>query len=185
MALLSLSNLEKSFGPRAVLKGLSLSLERGDRLGLIGRNGCGKSTLLNVITGREEPDRGQVHIARDLRLAWLDQAPELNPQFTVWEEARTALAELEELEKRLEDWRHKIADAKDHVLNGAEHDAYARDEAQFADRSTVTDANAGSRARSKNWDSTASYFRGPAASSPAANARALPSQNFSSRRSIC
>jgi ATP-binding cassette subfamily F protein 3 len=132
MALISLSNLEKSFGPRAVLKGLSLSIDRGDRLGLIGRNGSGKSTLLNIITSREEPDRGQVHIARDLRLAWLDQAPELNPQLTVWEEARTALAELEELEKRLEDWRHKIADAKDHVLNGAEHDAYARDEAQFA-----------------------------------------------------
>lgn len=132
MALISLSNLEKSFGPRAVLKGLSLSVERGDRIGLIGRNGCGKSTLLNIITSREEPDRGQVHIARDLRLAWLDQAPELDPQLTVWEEARTALAELEDLEQRLENWRHKIADAKDHALNGAEHDAYARDEAQFA-----------------------------------------------------
>jgi ATP-binding cassette subfamily F protein 3 len=131
MALISLSNLEKSFGPRAVLKGLSLSIDRGDRLGLIGRNGCGKSTLLNILTNREEPDRGQVHIARDLRLAWLDQSPDLNPQHTVWEEARTALAELEELERRLENWRHKIADAKDHVLNGAEQEAYARDEAQF------------------------------------------------------
>src|SRR5262249_48852303 len=100
MSLISLSNLEKSFGPRAVLKGLSLSVEDGDRMGLIGRNGCGKSTLLNILTGREEPDRGDVHMARDLQLAWLDQDPHLDAERTVIEEARTALSNLEELEAR-------------------------------------------------------------------------------------
>jgi ATP-binding cassette subfamily F protein 3 len=132
MSLISLSNLEKSFGPRGVLKGLSLSVEPGDRMGLIGRNGCGKSTLLNIITGREEADRGQVHMSRDLKLAWLDQNPDLDPALTVLEEARTALAGLAELEQRINDWHHKIAAAENHELTAAEHEAFARDEAQFA-----------------------------------------------------
>jgi ATP-binding cassette subfamily F protein 3 len=131
MALLSLSNIEKSFGPRTVLKGLSLGVERGDRLGLIGRNGCGKSTLLNIIVGREEADRGELHFARDLKIAWLDQDPNLDKELTVWQEARKALADLEELEARLAQWHHKIADAPNHELSKADHDAMARDEAAF------------------------------------------------------
>src|SRR5436190_15083843 len=117
MALLSLSNIEKSFGPREVLKGLSLGIERGDRLGLIGRNGCGKSTLLNIITGREEPDRGQLHFARDLKLAWLEQDQRFDAEITVWQEARKALADLEVLEARLAEWHQKIADAPSHELS--------------------------------------------------------------------
>ena len=131
MSLISLSNLEKSYGPRAVLKQLSLSIEPGDRMGLIGRNGCGKSTLLNIIIGREESDRGQVHMSRDLKLAWLDQNPNLNPDLMVLEEARTALAGLAELEQRISDWHHKLAAAENHELTAAEHEAFARDEALF------------------------------------------------------
>jgi ATP-binding cassette subfamily F protein 3 len=131
MALISLSDIEKSFGSREVLRGTSLSLERGDRLGLIGRNGCGKTTLLNIITGREDPDRGWRHVARDLRIAWLDQKPEVDGERTVEEEARTALADLHELEARLTEWHHRIADAPDHQLSAGDRQAFARDEAAF------------------------------------------------------
>jgi ATP-binding cassette, subfamily F, member 3 len=131
MALVSVSNLEKSFGARAVLRGASLAVERGDRLGLIGRNGSGKTTLLNIVTGREEADCGEVHMARELKVAWLDQTPKLSPERTVWEEARTALADLEELEQRLAAWHQRIAEAPEHVLNGADREAFARDEAAF------------------------------------------------------
>ncbi|MGD0092857.1 MAG: ABC-F family ATP-binding cassette domain-containing protein, partial [Planctomycetota bacterium] len=131
MALLSLSNIEKSFGPRTVLKGASLALEHGDRLGLIGRNGCGKTTLLNILLGREEPDRGERHYARDVKLAWIDQKPAFDEERTVLEEARLALADLEELERRLAEWHHRISAAPDHELSGAERAAFARDEALF------------------------------------------------------
>src|SRR6185295_15367335 len=131
MPLLSLSNIEKSFGPREVLKGLSLGIERGDRVGLIGRNGCGKSTLLNVITGSEELDRGEMHFARDLKLAWLDQDPRLEKELTVQQEARKALADLHELEARLAEWHRRIADAPSHELSRPDQEAMARDEAAF------------------------------------------------------
>ncbi len=132
MSLISVSNLEKSYGSLSVLKGTSFSLERGDRLGLIGRNGCGKSTLLNILTGREEPERGEMHYARDLKLAWLDQNPTFDPNRTVLDEARRALSDLEEIEQRLAQWHHKLADAPNHELTGAERDAFARDEGAFA-----------------------------------------------------
>ena len=131
MALLSLSNLEKSFGPRAILKGLSLSIERGDRIGLIGRNGCGKSTLLNIVIGREETDRGELHFARDLKLAWLDQDPKLDKELTVMQEARKALADLDELEAKLATWHQKISDSSSHELSRPDQEAMARDEAAF------------------------------------------------------
>jgi len=131
MALISFTNLEKAFGPRVVLKSISLSLDRGDRLGFIGRNGCGKSTLLNILIGREEADRGEVHFAKDLKLAWLDQSPQFEKERTVRDEARTALADLDLLEQRLAQWHHKIAGAPDHQLSNAEHAAFARDEAEF------------------------------------------------------
>lgn len=59
-ALLELKNIHKSFGEQQVLKGLNLSLNQGDILGLLGPNGCGKSTLLNIIAQLIVPDAGEV-----------------------------------------------------------------------------------------------------------------------------
>ena len=56
--LLELVGVSKSFGVELILKDISLSIEAGDRIGLLGVNGAGKSTLLNIITGSLEPDSG-------------------------------------------------------------------------------------------------------------------------------
>lgn len=60
MSLLKLEGIEKSFGTIRALKGISLTLERGEVLGLVGDNGAGKSTLMKVLSGAEIPDKGKI-----------------------------------------------------------------------------------------------------------------------------
>lgn len=62
MARLSLNNISKSFGQTEVLKGISLDIEDGEFLSLVGQSGCGKSTLLRIISGLEAPDSGTILI---------------------------------------------------------------------------------------------------------------------------
>ena len=60
MNLLSVQNINKSFGPRQVLKNVSFSLQRGEFVSIVGKSGSGKSTLFNIIAGLEASDDGQV-----------------------------------------------------------------------------------------------------------------------------
>ena len=71
---------------RPIVKGLSLRLQRGDRLGLIGPNGAGKSTLLRLILGQLEPDAGTVRLGANVQVAYFDQMREqLDPEKSVVE----------------------------------------------------------------------------------------------------
>jgi ATP-binding cassette subfamily F protein uup len=62
---------------RPLFRDLSLTVSTGDRLGIVGLNGGGKSTLLRVLAGVDQPEIGQVRRGRDVRVGFLDQAPEL------------------------------------------------------------------------------------------------------------
>lgn len=73
MALLSCTDLRIAFGGRPLLDGASLHVERGERIGLVGRNGEGKSTLLNILAGRIVPDAGDIVSETGVRVALLDQ----------------------------------------------------------------------------------------------------------------
>ncbi len=69
-------DIELAFGDRMVLRGASVSLRKGDKVGLVGANGSGKSTLLRALCGHHVPDHGTIQI--EGRRAWLDQEPELH-----------------------------------------------------------------------------------------------------------
>ena len=71
--LLNGKGLAKSYGAAALFRDLSLTISDGDRLGLIGPNGSGKSTLLQILSGREEPDSGEVAIRKRLKLNYVAQ----------------------------------------------------------------------------------------------------------------
>src|SRR5690554_3702041 len=83
MALLSLTGINKYFGARPVLEGVSLRLQPGEKAGLIGPNGSGKTTLLKVITGEVEPDSGAVHLVRGAQTGYLPQEPAVMPGGTL------------------------------------------------------------------------------------------------------
>lgn len=73
MGLISLSKVTLGYGGRVLLDAADLSVERGDRMSLIGRNGCGKTTLLKIMAGILRPDSGLVERAKNLSAAYLPQ----------------------------------------------------------------------------------------------------------------
>ena len=70
---LTLENVQKSFAGKPVLKRVSLTLQTGERMGLVGANGCGKSTLLRMIAGRESIDEGLCSVKNGCRIGYLEQ----------------------------------------------------------------------------------------------------------------
>lgn len=81
--LINLESVSKSFGLKTLLDSVSLGVQTGDRIGVVGLNGGGKTTLLEVITGIEPPDSGRVSRNSDLRMAVVTQRAELDPEATV------------------------------------------------------------------------------------------------------
>jgi len=75
MPVMTLNHLDKAFGPQVLLDNVSLSIGRGVRIGLIGRNGEGKSTLLKIMAGIEESDSGEVTLRGNTQVAYLPQDP--------------------------------------------------------------------------------------------------------------
>jgi ATP-binding cassette subfamily F protein uup len=79
-----LERIDKSFGARPIVADLSLRVQRGDRIGLIGANGAGKSTLIKLILGQLEPDAGTVRLGTNTLVAYFDQMREqLDPDRSV------------------------------------------------------------------------------------------------------
>lgn len=81
--LINLEKVSKSFGLQTLLNGVSLGVQSGDRIGIVGVNGGGKTTLLELLTGIEPPDEGRVSHNSDLRMAVVTQRFELDDALTI------------------------------------------------------------------------------------------------------
>ena len=86
MNILSLESVSKQFADRPLFEQASLSIDAGERVGVVGVNGSGKSTLLRIVAGAEPPDSGRLSTARNLRIAYLSQNPRLDPNLSVFEQ---------------------------------------------------------------------------------------------------
>ncbi|TFJ91913.1 ABC-F family ATP-binding cassette domain-containing protein [Lentibacillus salicampi] len=84
--MLTIENLYKSYGDKTLLNDISCIIKPRDRIGLIGVNGTGKSTLLKVIAGMDTAEKGSIHHAKDYKIEYLAQDPELEPGLTVIEQ---------------------------------------------------------------------------------------------------
>ncbi|TNH41225.1 ABC-F family ATP-binding cassette domain-containing protein [Paracoccus haeundaensis] len=89
--LLQLSEISLTYGGDPIFEGLSLNVQPGDRVALVGRNGSGKSTLMKVMAGFVEPDRGDVVLAAGVSTGYMEQDPDLSGFETLGEFARDGL----------------------------------------------------------------------------------------------
>ena len=103
--------IEKSFGGRVLYTAATLQLNAGERWGLVGPNGAGKTTLLKIIMGQETPDAGTVTFARDTTIGYLEQETHLAGEKSALAEVIDSASEIKELERRIADMEHQIADA--------------------------------------------------------------------------
>ena len=87
--------VSKSFGDRLLMDNLSFKVPAGAIVGIIGPNGAGKSTLFRMISGKEQPDSGEVKIGKTVKMAFVDQSREsLEGDKTVWEDLSGGLDNL-------------------------------------------------------------------------------------------
>jgi len=101
-------DVSKAYGDNLLIEGMSFSLPPGGIIGVIGPNGAGKTTLFRMITGQEQPDSGTIRIGETVRLAYVDQSRELDPNKTIWEEISGG-SDLVELGKRQVNSRAYVA----------------------------------------------------------------------------
>ena len=131
MILMTVQNVSKSFGMNCVLKDISLTLQQGARMGLIGVNGSGKSTLLRMIAGQMEPDEGSIALMRGTRVGMLTQEADIQSDLTVREELSRVFEPVREMERRLRALEEEMA--QNHEDENA-LDRLSREYARLTDR---------------------------------------------------
>lgn len=110
MSVVSLNNIEKSYGITDVLNGFSLHVNEKEHIGLIGPNGCGKTTVFKIIAGMEHFSSGSIAIKRNTKIGYLSQMPDFNLNYSLFEELKTIFSELIKAEDRLGKLEKAIAE---------------------------------------------------------------------------
>ena len=131
MILMTVQGVSKSFGMKSVLKDISLTLQQGARMGLIGVNGSGKSTLFRLIAGQMEPDEGTISLMRGTRVGMLTQEADIQSDLTVREELSRVFEPVREMERRLRALEEEMAQKHE---DEAELDRLSREYARLTDR---------------------------------------------------
>jgi ATP-binding cassette subfamily F protein 3 len=103
--IVNLANVTKYYGAHQVLDNLAWGIQKGKRIGLVGANGAGKSTLFKLIVGQEDLDGGAIFRHPGLRIGYLSQEPQFDPERRVIDEALSASAEIAALDEEI----HRLA----------------------------------------------------------------------------
>ena len=116
--ILSCQNISKSFGTDEILKNVSFHIEENEKAAVVGINGAGKSTLLKIIMKQENPDEGEVTLAKDKTIGYLAQNQEIVlPRDSIMEHIWHANCEIESrtLDVHIKTLRHKLGEAGKYI----------------------------------------------------------------------
>ncbi len=119
--MLNVHNLTVSFAGSDLFSGITFKLNKGDRIGLIGKNGAGKSTLLKVLSKDIETSGGTMAFDKDIQMGFLRQDIDFVAGRTILEEAYQAFVEIKEIEQKLDKINHQLATRTDY-----ESEAYSQ-----------------------------------------------------------
>lgn len=104
---INISKVCKSFGFDLVLNNIDITVQKGEKVGLIGTNGSGKSTILKIIAGQESIDSGSLSIRKNISIGYLSQIPE-EKDIIVKDYINSAFKEIIELKEKLERYEDKL-----------------------------------------------------------------------------
>ncbi len=119
-ALLSASEIRLAYSYQTLLDGVTLAISAGEKVGLVGRNGCGKTSLLKILTGEQAADSGEISLRRGLRIGYLPQEFELDPELSVQENIAAGAADIVEAIRRYENGEGSEAELAE-VLHFIDH----------------------------------------------------------------
>ena len=119
MTVLSATNLTKLFGIEEVFSGISFSINKGARGGLVGPNGAGKSTLLRILAGETGSDTGSVFLAGGMKIGFFHQNDLFDSEKNVYEEMLSVFDDVIDLERQISEMSERIAE----LSSDPDHDA--------------------------------------------------------------
>jgi len=125
MSILTVTNLEKSYGTDLLFQEVNFSIAAGQKLGLVGRNGCGKTTLLRILLAQELPDTGKAALAAGHSLGYLRQEAPVHPEHTILEEAQSVFEAVRALEADVQHWEEAMSSAPTDDALEAAMEAYS------------------------------------------------------------
>ena len=94
MTLFSANELRLAYGHQTLLDGVTVAISSGEKVGLVGRNGCGKTSLLKILANENQADSGELSARRGLRVGYLPQEFELDPDLSVHENIAAGAADV-------------------------------------------------------------------------------------------
>jgi ATP-binding cassette, subfamily F, member 3 len=112
--MIAVNDIEVTFGNYTLMKGVSFLVNPQEKVGLAGRNGAGKTTLLRIMAGVQPPTAGSVEMPNELRTGYLPQQMKVSDKQTVLEETLTAFSELQQIERKTEEYRRQITQRSDY-----------------------------------------------------------------------
>jgi ATP-binding cassette, subfamily F, member 3 len=110
MSILTTHDLSKAYGPDDIFWEINVEIPQRARIALVGPNGAGKTTLLNILVGLDIPTTGDVFTAKNTRVGFLPQRPELLGDHTLWDEQLTAFEAVRAMEAELNDLAGDLTD---------------------------------------------------------------------------